>query len=272
MEGEMPFTIRKDVVYALLRKINDSDEGKLEINFNEPDLKALDLDEGEFIRQLDYLNQNQYILGEKGNFEAEPGIFPEGAQEPVPVKFKTAQITHKGQNLLKKIEIDLSKIDSDKSRAIGSKDMPFLEKVMLKGGLEDIFDARDISEVVFRVMRDLMTTEAADHVESELHKEALPSEDKSLQMEIADLWHDTNPIVRYLSRVRPPWDGPGIFKIDGDRFLFRVANESGFSHNVDREQVISAVFSATKDELSQERIAEIAGWMPDYIRKLWDEA
>ncbi|WP_337907107.1 DUF2267 domain-containing protein [Iningainema tapete] len=155
---------------------------------------------------------------------------------------------------------------------MNTKDLPFLEKVLVKGGLGDIFDARDVTEVVFRVMRDLMTTEAADRVEQELHKEALPTEDKALQMEIADLWHDTNPIVGFLSRVRPPWQGPGIFKIDSDRFLFRVANEGGLQPEVDREQVVKAVFSATKDELSKERIEEIASWLPDHVRKLWEEA
>ncbi|MEC4818727.1 MAG: DUF2267 domain-containing protein [Scytonema sp. PMC 1069.18] len=150
--------------------------------------------------------------------------------------------------------------------------MPFLEKVRLKGNLEDIFDARDVTEVVYRVMRDLMTTEAADRVESELHKPAEITEDKSLQMDIADLWRDTNPLVGFLSRIRPPWQGPGIFKIDSDRFLFRVANEGGLQANVDREQAVKAVFSATKDELSQERIQEIASWLPGRVRELWDEA
>jgi uncharacterized protein (DUF2267 family) len=32
------------------------------------------------------------------------------------------------------------------------------------------------------------------------------------------------------------------------------------------------VFAATKDELSQERIQEIAGWLPDRIRELWEQA
>ena len=91
-------------------------------------------------------------------------------------------------------------------------------------------------------------------------------------MEIAELWHDTNPIVSFLSRVRPPWDGPGIFKIDSDRFLFRVANEGGMPPNADREKVVTAIFSATKDELSQERIQEIASWLPDVVRKMWEEA
>lgn len=150
--------------------------------------------------------------------------------------------------------------------------VPFLEKVQAKSGLSDIYDARDITEVVFRVMRDLMTTEAADRVEEELHKPAEISDDKSLQFEISDLWHDTNPIVGFLSRVRPPWQGPGIFKIDSDRFLFRVANEGGMPPNVNREQVVKAVFSATKDELSPERIQEIASWLPDVVRQLWEEA
>ncbi|OCQ90054.1 hypothetical protein BCD64_19155 [Nostoc sp. MBR 210] len=155
---------------------------------------------------------------------------------------------------------------------IAEKNLPFLEKVKQNSGLADLYDARDITEVVFRVMRDLMTTEAADRVEGELHKPAEETEDKSLQMEIAELWHDTNPIVSFLSRVRPPWQGPGIFKIDSDRFLFRVANEGTMPPNVDREQVVKAVFSATKDELSQERIQEIASWLPGRVRQLWEEA
>ncbi|MBE9006628.1 DUF2267 domain-containing protein [Fortiea sp. LEGE XX443] len=155
---------------------------------------------------------------------------------------------------------------------IAEKNLPFLEKVKQNSGLADLYDARDITEVVFRVMRDLMTTEAADRVEGEMHKPAEETEDKSLQMEIAELWHDTNPIVSFLSRVRPPWQGPGIFKIDSDRFLFRVANEGTMPPNVEREQVVKAVFSATKDELSRERIQEIASWLPDRVRQLWEEA
>jgi uncharacterized protein (DUF2267 family) len=155
---------------------------------------------------------------------------------------------------------------------ISEKDMPFLQKVMVKAGLSELYDARDLTEVVYRVMRDLMTTEAADRVAAELHEEALPTDEKALQMEISDLWKDTNPIVGFLSRVRPPWQGPGIFKINDDRFLFRVANEGGMPPTVDREQVVTAVFSATKDELSEERIAEIAEWLPGKVRQLWEEA
>ncbi|WP_017654196.1 DUF2267 domain-containing protein [Fortiea contorta] len=168
-------------------------------------------------------------------------------------------------------EIDPTEIEDDRS-VISEEHRSFLDKVKNQSGLADLYDARDLTEVVFRVLRDLMTTEAADRVEGELHKPAEITEEKALQLEIADLWHDTNPIVGFLSRVRPPWQGPGIFKIDSDRFLFRVANEGGLPPNVDRERLVKAVFSATKDELSPERIQEIASWLPDYVRQLWEQA
>jgi uncharacterized protein (DUF2267 family) len=163
--------------------------------------------------------------------------------------------------------------------AIADKDRPFLEKVTVEGGFADPYDARDFTEVVFRVMRDLMTTEAADRVADELHDDTLPnSHDKSLQMDVTELWRDTNPLVGFLSRVRPPWQGPGIFKIDSDRFLFRVANEGGLDRDPDnkdaeRKRAVTAVFAATKQELSEERIQEIASWMPEGdVRALWDRA
>jgi uncharacterized protein (DUF2267 family) len=269
----MPIAIRKDVAYTLLEKIKEGGQGMHDVSFSETDLAGLDIKEAELLGHLDYLNQNNFINAEfTGNAYAEPSEVIEDLTHPEPVKFKAAEITDKGLKFLDKVEANLAK-DSTHQRSVpvATKDMPFLEKVMLKGNLEDIFDARDVTEVVFRIMRDLMTTETADRVEQELHKEALPTEDKSLQMEIADLWHDTNPIVGLLSRVRPPWQGPGIFKIDSDRFLYRVANEGGTAH-ANADLVTTAVFSATKDELSQERIQEIASWLPDKVRTLWEEA
>ncbi|PSF37726.1 DUF2267 domain-containing protein [Aphanothece hegewaldii CCALA 016] len=168
-------------------------------------------------------------------------------------------------------EIDPSEIE-DRRAILADENGSFLEKVMVKGGFADPYDARDFTEVVFRVMRDLMTTEAADHVESELHEEAYATKEKRLKLEVADLWKDTNPIVGFLSRVRPPWQGPGIFKINDDRFLFRVENEGGLAPALDREVAVQAVFSATKDELSEERIQEVAEWLPPHVRKLWEEA
>ncbi|MDZ8054570.1 MAG: DUF2267 domain-containing protein [Aulosira sp. ZfuVER01] len=168
-------------------------------------------------------------------------------------------------------EVDPTEIE-DSRTAIADANRSFLEKVMVQAGFADLYDARDFSEVVFRVMRDLMTTEASDRVEAELHHEAVSTDEKALQMDVAELWKDTNPIVRFLSRVRKPLRGPAPVGIDSNLFLTRVANEGGLPGTVDRDRAIKAVFSATKEELSQERSQEVASWLPDAIRQLWEQA
>ncbi|WP_017314857.1 DUF2267 domain-containing protein [Mastigocladopsis repens] len=168
-------------------------------------------------------------------------------------------------------EVDPTEIE-DSRTAIADEHHSFLEKVMVKSGFGDLYDARDFTEVVFRVMRDLMTRESIERVESELHQEAVPTKEKALQMEVADLWKDTNPIVGFLSRIRQPLTGPAPIGIDSNLFLTRVANEGGLPPTIKREQAVKAVFSATKDELSQERIQEVAGCLPDRIRELWEQA
>jgi len=285
----MPIQIKDDIVYILLKKIHEGDlnsEGQHEVNLSEGDFAGRGLTEAELLGTLDFLNQKGFINAKfsgnaYGNQEDVPNVTGGGEFDfriantygapdgPLPhlIKFEKAELTEKGVKMLEEMEANPPQaLYKGPSTPIATKDMPFLEKVMVKGNLEDIFDARDITEVVFRTMRDMMTTEASDQVAEELHKEAEPTEDKALQNEVADLWKDTNPIVGFLSRVRPP------LKIKPENFIRRVNQEGGLAQGNDPKEVIMAVFSATKDELSEERIKEIAGFLPDEIREMWEQA
>lgn len=145
-------------------------------------------------------------------------------------------------------------------------DQSFLEKVAYAGNLADIYEARDLAEVVFRTMRDLMPNATVDRVASELNKEALLTEEKSLQQNISELWKDTNPLVGWLSRVRSP------LEFDDRLFIRRVEQEGTMPKNTDGETVIKAVFTATKAELSGDRAKEIAQFLPGKIQQLWQSA
>ena len=267
----MTIAIREDLTYILLKNIEEgnSSKGESEIKQAAEEYVGKEVTEADLLGHLDYLNQQGFI-------EAEFSGDAYGGIDPLPplVAFQEADLTEKGHQLLNKIEKSPRKSLHQQGSVvpIAHKDRPFLEKVMVNGHLDDIFDAKDITELVYRTMRDLMTTDASDRVAAELHKETLPTEDKRLQDEIADLWKDTNPLVGLLSRVRPPWHGPAPFVIDSDLFAFRVEQEGGLPSGVKPEIAIKAVFSATKDELSQERINEIAGFLPERIRKIWEEA
>jgi len=147
--------------------------------------------------------------------------------------------------------------------------MAFIETVMQKGHLENAHAAKDVTELVFRTMRDLMTTEASDRVAAELHqhKEVVPTDDhKPLPDKVEDLWHDTNPIVGFISRIQEP------LKIDSESFLYRIRQEAHLPEGISSETVVSAVFSATKEELSPERIEEIASFLPEKVQEMWRQA
>lgn len=186
----MSIPIREDLTYILLKKINEDNgnTGESEIKEAAQDYIGREVTEADLLGHLDYLNQKGFIDAEftgdaYGGVELAPPL----------IQFKEAELTDKGQQLLQKMETNPQKslLQSGSAVAIASKDMPFLEKVMLEGHLEDIFDARDITEVVFRTMRDMMTDEAVERVASELHEPALPTDNKLLQTDIAKLWEDT---------------------------------------------------------------------------------
>ena len=291
----MPIAIRDDVVYIMLKKIHDSDRvpGPDPVNFTDTDFAGLEMSIADILGHLDYLNQRQYINAEfSGNAYANQDDVPNLVDEeefglriantygapdgPLPhlIEFKKAELTPKGEKMLEEMEANPPKsMNQGAAVPVYSKDMPFLEKVMLKTGLQEHYDARDITEVVFRTMRDMMTNEAVEHVAEELHE---PMEegntDKTLYAatplatEVADLWEDTNPIVHFLSRIRPP------LKIKSSTFLFRIKQEAGLAVTIPPESAVEAVFSATKDELSDDRIKEVANFLPDEIRAIWEKA
>ncbi|MGK7919165.1 MAG: DUF2267 domain-containing protein [Trichodesmium sp.] len=145
---------------------------------------------------------------------------------------------------------------------VDEKFVPFLQKVQTQAGLPDIYDARDISIIVFRTMRDLMTTEASNQVASDLASQSEQSDPDA----IGELWKDNNPLVAFLSKIRPP------LTFDGETFIFRINQEAGVPKGINPETVIKAVFAATKEELSTQRVAEIANFMPDKIKAMWNQA
>ena len=144
----------------------------------------------------------------------------------------------------------------------------FLDQVMERSGLPDIYDARDFSVVVFRTLRDLLTTEAADSVASNLETASISdNRDKSLQGTIADLWNDTNPVVGTLSRLRGP------LKVDDDRFLRRIIEEGGgLPSGITPKQALKAVFSATKQHLMLSSIQTIESVLPPKVLAIWQES
>ncbi len=134
----------------------------------------------------------------------------------------------------------------------------FLERVKNQGQLKDLDEARRATEVVYRTMRDVMTNEAVDHVAADLDQGSTPDQ-------VEDLWTDLNPLVQFLSRVRPP------LKIKPENFLVRLRQEANLP-GADAETIITAVFAATKAELSEDRVQEVANYLPGEVCDLWQQA
>ena len=139
----------------------------------------------------------------------------------------------------------------------------FLEKVVADSNLQTINEAQVATKVVYRILRDMLSKDQIDEVASELEKEA-PQAD----MEIKDLWKDTNPMVSFFSQFSPVQKishSPGVFKL-------RLSQEGALPSNCDPENVAKAVFKATKDELSQEQIQNVSRSLPDDMRQMWEQS
>lgn len=262
----MAIELKEDIAYILLKKMGERSDSTqpAPLSLSETDFVGRNTDRTEVLAHLDYLNQKGYI-----NADFDGDAYANSGPNPFPeaVEIEAVALTASGQDLLKKMsENPPAELQTGPSVELATKDMDFLKKVMLRGNLSSIYDARDLSEVVFRTMRDLMTNESVKDVAEELHKEASHTDKKAAQEEIAKLWKDSNPLVRFLSKVRP------TLKFDDDTFFFRVEKEGGLPKTTGPKTVVSAVFSATKDELSSEKISEIAEAMPGEVRKLWEEA
>ncbi|MEM6839124.1 MAG: DUF2267 domain-containing protein [Cyanobacteria bacterium P01_C01_bin.120] len=130
----------------------------------------------------------------------------------------------------------------------------FLEKVMKRASLPDIYDARDLTTIVFRTMRDLMTTQTDQQTEAAFR-----------DADIAEIWRDDNPIVSFLSRFRPP------LEIDSELFLRRIKQEGGVPKDVTPEAVVIAVFSTARETLAPEQAQQIAKTLPAGLRVMWEQ-
>lgn len=142
----------------------------------------------------------------------------------------------------------------------GSTTSAFADAIRDRAQLTDAYDARDLSEVVFRSMRDLMSTEVADRITEDLARSEGAGE------AFIALWKDTNPVTSWLSRVRRP------LIYDDDTFLFRVRQEGGLQKGKDETAVVNAVFSVLKPNLSSESVTAIADALPGKVKQMWNQA
>ena len=144
------------------------------------------------------------------------------------------------------------------------KNKAFLDKVIANSNLQTENEAQTAIKVVFRILRDLLPREEVDKLADELREDA-PKAD----MEIKDLFKDTNPMVSFFSYISPIQQ----LNISKDTFMLRLEQEGAIRHDTDAEEVTKAVFSATKDEISSEQIENVAKCISDdEIRTLWQQA
>lgn len=108
-----------------------------------------------------------------------------------------------------------------------------------------------------------MPTDEIETIEKDLEAQASGAE-----TDISDLWADPNVMVAFFSRISPLRQ----LNISSDTFLLRLKQEGQLPMEADPKEVAKAIFSATKEDLPAERSSEIAQFLPDEIRQLWETA
>lgn len=139
---------------------------------------------------------------------------------------------------------------------------PFLEKVVENSPLNDINEAQVATKVVFRLLRDLMPTDEIERIEEEFE-----GQKSGAETSLAELWDDPNVMVAFFSRISPLRQ----LSISAGTFFLRLKQEGALPEDADPKAVTKAIFLATQDELPQSRIDEIAQFLPDEVRQLWEQ-
>ncbi|MGB3309557.1 MAG: DUF2267 domain-containing protein [Nodosilinea sp.] len=139
----------------------------------------------------------------------------------------------------------------------------FLDKVLERSSLQTANQAERATNIVFRILRDMMANKTSDQIEQDLKERAPESE-----QEVTDLWQDPNVMVAFFSRISPAQNlhiKPGVF-------MMRLKQEGTLPEGVPPENVAAAVFSATKEILPAERNQQIAAILPGELRQIWEQA
>ena len=141
----------------------------------------------------------------------------------------------------------------------------FFDKIIESTNLQTVNEAQVAAKVVYRLLRDMIPQDKVDQVASELETGTEASE---ADMEIKDLWKDTNPMVSFFSQFSPVRQ----FNISPDVFKLRLQQEGALPTDCDPESVTKAIFRATKDELPQEQVQNISQSLSGDIRQWWEQA
>lgn len=140
------------------------------------------------------------------------------------------------------------------SEVLKKNEQIFLERVMEKANLPDIYDARNLTNIVFRSMRDLMTNSLDKDVQSAFS-----------DVNLENLWEDDNPFVSFLSHLRSP------LEIDSETFLRRIEQEGGLPKKTRADAVVIAVFSTAREALPKEEIERIGDRLPEALKIMWEQ-